>query len=304
MKIRPWSPDSAGYESMPVNFCPLSAHLGMAERRLRKAGVDSPRLSAELLLAKILDKDRLWVITHLDTHLNSSQASAFSRWVGCRATGVPIAYLLESKEFFGLEFAVTSDVLIPRPETEVLLEAASTLWPSDENLSFVDVGTGSGAIGVGMAHTFPNSRGVLTDLSLRALHVAQRNVAAHHLDSRLSFICSDLLSAFGPRSMQAVLSNPPYVSSVAYWKMSFEIRHFEPVQALWSGVHGTEVHVKLLRQAKRTLQSGGWICLEIAPDQADALQECLAENWPRDWTEVSIVQDWAGRDRVLRARRV
>lgn len=289
---------------MPVNSSPLSAHLGMAERRLHKAGVDSPRLSAELLLAKILDTDRLWVLTHSDTPLDSSQASAFSRLVDRRATGVPMAYLLESKEFFGLEFSVTSDVLIPRPETEVLLEAAGALWPRDEYLSFVDVGTGSGVIGIGIAHMFPNSRGVLTDLSHRALHVAQRNVAAHHLDTRLGVICSDLLSAFGPGSMQAVLSNPPYVSSVAYWEMSFEIRHFEPVQALWSGMHGIEVHVKLLRQARCTLQSGGWICLEIAPDQSDALQQCLTEKWPRDWTEVSIVQDWAGRDRVLTARRV
>jgi release factor glutamine methyltransferase len=289
---------------MPFHSLPISAHLGSAERRLRKAGVDSPRLSAELLLAKVLNKSRLWVITHHDTPLDTSQASAFSKLTDRRATGVPMAYLLGSKEFFGLELSVTSDVLIPRPETEVLLETASTLWPRDENLMFVDVGTGSGAIGIGMAQLFPNSRGVLTDLSLRALHVAHRNLVAHHLASRFSLTCSDLLSAIAPQSMQAVLSNPPYVSSVAYWNMSFEIRHFEPVQALWSGVHGTETHVRLLRQARRTLQSGGWLCLEIAPDQSDVLLECLAENWPRDWTEVSIIQDWAGLDRVLRARRV
>ncbi|MFP4429174.1 MAG: peptide chain release factor N(5)-glutamine methyltransferase [Desulfovermiculus sp.] len=289
---------------MSVNSFPLSAHIGRAVRRLRKAGVDSPRLSAELLLAKVLNTDRLWVITHPDIPLDSGQVTAFLRLVGRRATGEPMAYLLESKEFFGLEFFVTPGVLIPRPETEVLLETAGTLWPGDQNLSFVDVGTGSGAIGVGMAHIFPNSRGVLTDLSLRALRVAQKNIAAHHLDTRLGVICSDLLTAFGPRSIEAVLSNPPYLSSVAYWETSFEIRHFEPVQALWSGVHGTEVHVRLLRQARHTLRSGGWICLEIAPDQSDVLLQCLTENWPRDWTEVSIVQDWAGRDRVLKARRV
>lgn len=289
---------------MAVNSSPLSVHLGMAVHRLHKAGVDSPRLSAELLLANVLNTDRLWVLTHPDTPLDSSQASIFSRLVGRRASGEPLAYLLESKEFFGLTFSVTPDVLIPRPETEVLLETAGTLWPGDENLSFVDVGTGSGALGIGMAHMFPNSRGVLTDLSRGALRVAQRNVAAHHLDSRLGVLCSDLLSAFGPESMQAVVSNPPYVSSVAFWEMSFEIRHFEPVQALWSGVHGTEVHVRLLRQARHTLQSGGWICLEIAHDQADVLQQYLRRYWPRDWTEVSIVQDWAGRDRVLKARRV
>lgn len=289
---------------MTFHALSVSAHLNLAESRLRNAGVDSPRLSAELLLAKTLDADRLWVITHMDVILDSRQAAVFSRLVGRRAKGEPIAYLLARKEFFGLEFSVSPAVLTPRPESEVLLETARTLWSEQEKLFFVDVGTGSGALGVGMAHLFPKSRGVLTDVSLSALHVAKSNIAAHGLDLRLSLACSDLLSACRPGSMQAVVSNPPYISTVAYWTMSPEIRHFEPAQALWAGMHGTEIHCALLRQAREVLCSGGWICLEIAHDQADVLQKWLEKNAPLDWIGVEVVKDWAGRDRVLRAQRV
>ena len=290
--------------SMPPASTNLRDSLQLAENRLSRAGVDNPRLSADLLVARILGVDRLWVLTHPDAELDPEQARAYSEMVGLRAAGRPVAYFLGKREFYGRDFQVTPDVLIPRPETEVLVERAGSLWPSGADLAFADAGTGCGAIGVCFGALFPNSRGVLTDRSMAALRVAQMNVAAHGLSSRLMCICADLVSACPPGSLDAVLSNPPYISGPDYWQLSQEIRHFEPALALCGGIRGTEIQMRLIQQARTALRAGGWLCMEVGYDQAPALKNRMQTLWSGQWSEVGVVQDLAGRDRVLMARKV
>jgi release factor glutamine methyltransferase len=155
-----------------------------------------------------------------------------------------------------------------------------------------------------MAHIFPQSRGLLTDTDQAALRVAGQNVAAHAKNAQLQCVCCDLLSPCSKGTLDAVLSNPPYISTVAFWAMDREVRHYEPMQALWAGLQGVEVHIRLLRQAEQALRSGGWLCMEIGWDQADALRRHVRQNAEGTWTDERVVRDWAGLDRVVALRRV
>ncbi|WP_027370637.1 peptide chain release factor N(5)-glutamine methyltransferase [Desulfovermiculus halophilus] len=288
----------------PPRTTTIGSILHQAATRLSRTDVDSPRLSAELILAQVLDTDRLQVLTRGDAVLTSDQVRAYWDLVESRARGRPVAYLTGRKEFLGLALTVSPDVLIPRPETELLLETASTLWPGQSPLLFADVGTGSGAIGLAMAHVFPRSRGLLTDANQAALRVAGRNIAAHGKSSQLQCVCCDLLEACEKGTLDGVLSNPPYVSTVAFWAMDHQVRHFEPTQALWAGLQGVEVHIRLIRQAEQVLRSGGWLCMEIAWDQADALLSHVQGSAAGIWTDKRVIRDWAGLDRVFVMRRV
>jgi release factor glutamine methyltransferase len=289
---------------IPPRSTTISAILRQAASRLSLAGIDCPRLSAELILARVLDADRLQVLIRGDAALTPDQVRAYWDLVDSRAKGRPLAYLTGQKEFWGLALTVTPDVLIPRPETELLLETASSLWTGQSPLRFADVGTGSGAIGLAMAHIFPQSRGLLTDTDQAALRVAGQNVAAHAKNAQLQCVCCDLLSPCSKGTLDAVLSNPPYVSTVAFWAMDHQVRHFEPTQALWAGLQGVEVHIRLIRQAEQVLRSGGWLCMEIAWDQADALLSHVQGSAAGIWTDKRVIRDWAGLDRVFVMRRV
>ncbi len=289
---------------MAYDVIRLFESLHLAENRLLRAGVDSPRLSAELILAMIKGVDRLWVLTHQDTVLTPEQSQSYFQAVELRAAGCPVAYLTGMREFFGRNFHVNSDVLIPRPETEILIETAQSLWTSGSDLVFADAGTGCGAVGVCFASLFPRSRGVLTDRSLPALRIAQKNVAAHELSFRLMCTCSDLVSVCRQQSLDVVLSNPPYIGSAEYWMLSKEIRHFEPRLALWGGLTGIDVSLRLIGQAFQVLRPGGWLCMEIGHDQFSVLRDQIQARSANHWDEVEVVQDLAGRDRVLKAKRV
>ncbi|MFO7803578.1 MAG: peptide chain release factor N(5)-glutamine methyltransferase [Desulfovermiculus sp.] len=289
---------------MPLFGPSIADCIRQSEMHLHHAGVDSPRLSAELLLSSVLQTDRLWVLTHLDAALSPGQVDAYADLVGRRARGQPLAYLLGRKEFFGIDLHVTPAVLIPRPDTEVLIEICQNLWADSAELRFVDAGTGSGAIGIAMALQFPKSHGLLTDMSMAALGVAQKNINHYALDRRLDCICCDLLSICRKESLQAVLSNPPYISTTAYWALSPEIRNFEPPQALWSGMYGMEMHVRLIEQAQWALQKGGWLCMEIGDAQSEPLLYMLRSRYSGNWSEMHIVPDWSARDRALLAKRV
>lgn len=289
---------------MPLFSQSIAQCIRYSEIRLHHAGIDSPRLSAELLLAFLLQTDRLWVLTHMDVVLCPSQVDAYIELVGRRARGEPLAYLLGRKEFFGIDLHVSPAVLIPRPDTEVLIETCQSLWSKSAELQFVDAGTGSGAIGIAMALQFPKSHGLLTDMSMHALGVAQKNINRYALDSRVSCICCDLLSVCRKESLQVILSNPPYISTTAYWALSSEIRHFEPLRALWSGMSGMEMHVRLIEQAQWALQKGGWLCMEIGNTQSTPLLHMLQSRYPENWSEMRIVPDWSGNERVLLAKRV
>ncbi len=276
-----------------------------AETRLTLAGVDCPLLSAELLMAHTLGVDRLWILTHPQYRVEPKEASRFTSLVHARTLGKPIAYLLGKKEFWGLSLSITPDVLIPRPETELLVETAKTLLPTDRNILFADVGTGSGAIGLAMAHEFPLGKGFLTDVSLAALHVARKNIGDHGKDAQLQCICCDLLSVFLIQNLDMILSNPPYISSAAYWALDREVRHFEPAKALWSGLDGIEFHLRLILESKHVLRSGGWLCMEMGSDQAKMLHKYVQyHRGENGWSKPIVVKDLAGLDRILAMQKV
>jgi release factor glutamine methyltransferase len=210
-----------------------------------------------------------------------------------------VAYILGEKEFFGLAFRVTPDVLIPRPETELIVEQGMGLFTPDAAFSFADFGTGSGCLAVTLAHVFPKARGLAIDLSGRALEVARGNARAHGVDDRLEFLCADFTClALIPGSLDLVVANPPYVSEEEYAGLSPEVRAFEPREALESAEDGLWHLRALLPVAARALRPGGTLLCELGCDQGPR-GLALAQDKALGLAKAAILKDYAGLDRIL-----
>lgn len=270
-----------------------------AERLLAAAGVDSPRLSAELLAAKAFGLSRLGLIMHAAEPPAHSCLADFSALVSRRALGEPAAYILGEKEFFGLNFRVSPDVLIPRPETELMVEEALRFFSPDAALRFADFGTGSGALAVALAHEFTAAQGLAIDLSESALGIAKHNAQANAVDGRLVFLHADFTRlALTPGSLDLVVSNPPYVTESEYAELSQEVRDFEPRSALVSSEAGLWHLRQLLPVAVASLRAGGLFLCELGSGQGPAALS-LAEEQGASLERVSILKDYAGLDRIL-----
>lgn len=285
----------------------IAEAVAAATAELSALGLDAPRLSAELLAAKALGLTRLELIMRAKDPPANDSLTIFRAFVARRATGEPVAYILGEKEFYGLAFRVTPDVLIPRPETELLVEEATRLFSPDEALRFADFGTGSGALAVALAHVFQNSRGLAVDLSAQALLVARQNAREHGLadqpGGRLDFLCADFTTLeLSPASLDLVVANPPYVSSDEYAGLSPEVRGFEPLSALVSPDAGL-AHIRgLAPAAARALKPGGLLLCEFGSSQGRAVLEFFSDP-STGFTHPAILQDYAGLDRVVRAAR-
>ena len=228
------------------------------------------------------------------------QAEAFfRRLVGRRLDGVPLAYLTGTKEFWSIPFEVSPSVLVPRPETEALVEKVLEL-SSREDEAIVDVGTGCGCIAISLAKELPRARIEAVDVSERALRVARRN-AARHKAKQVRFLRSDLLSAFRGTGVRFdfIVSNPPYISRRAWDCLPADVRDFEPRRALLAGESGLELIERLVRRAATFLKPGGYLIFEIGEDQRDAVLGLFG----RRWTEIETAWDLAGKPRVITARR-
>jgi release factor glutamine methyltransferase len=286
---------------------------GMA--RLRAAQAPSHTLAAELLLMHTLGRDRTWLYTHPEWALESADAEKYFALIARRAAGEPTQYLIGEQEFWGLEFEVTPAVLIPRPETEHVMEVAlARLGPRGfkihldtgaprEKLHVADVGTGSGCLAVALAHELPHAEVFATDISAPALEVARRNAARHALSSRIHFVECDLLSAFLPsdsRPFDLIVSNPPYVARDEAAQLQQEVLH-EPHAALFGGPTGVEIYAKLIEQAAVMLQTGGILVLELGYDSAEHVRSLFAAQ--NHWTNVSFTNDLDGIPRVAAASR-
>jgi release factor glutamine methyltransferase len=288
----------AGREPFPST---IAEALRAATAELSALGVDAPRLSAELLAAKALDTTRLGLILRAKDPLEGHALEAFRDLLDRRAKGEPVAYLLGEKEFYGLAFRVTPDVLIPRPDTEIIVEEALRLFPADAALRFADFGTGSGALAISLAHVFPNAHGIAVDLSPQALEVARHNARVHCLDARLEFVDADFTTLeLEPGSLDLVVANPPYVTEDEYACLSTEVRGFEPQAALVSPDAGL-AHIRgLAPVAARALKPGGVLLCEFGSSQGRAVLELFSEpSW--GFAQPVILRDYAGLDRVLRA---
>jgi release factor glutamine methyltransferase len=281
----------------------IAGLLDEAARRLEAAGADAPRLSAELIAARALGLNRLGLIIHAKEAPDPGRLAAFEALLARREAGEPVAYLLGEREFFSLRFRVTPDVLIPRPETECIVEAVQHRFDRKKVLRFADFGTGSGCLAVTLAHEFAQARGVAIDLSQAALAVAQDNARAHGVDSRLEFVRADFTRvALAAGSLDLVVANPPYVTETEYAGLSREVRDFEPRTALVSDEAGLAHLRGLLPVAARALKPLGLLLCEIGAGQGGAALS-LAADPALGFTGASILKDYAGLDRVLCATR-
>jgi release factor glutamine methyltransferase len=286
--------------------------------QLERAQTPSAGLAAELLLMHTLGRDRAWLYAHPEQELDATTRERYFSLIAQRANGVPTQHLTGHQEFWGLDFEVTPDVLIPRPETEHVIEVAlerlginagNDSLRRNATLNIADVGTGSGCVAVALAKEFPGAQIVATDISAAALEVARRNVALHGVLSRIDFAECNLLDVFlhgsrttvhGPQCFDLIASNPPYISRKEADTLPREVGEHEPQAALFAGEMGTEIYAPLIAQAAILLKSHGILVLELGHNSADHVSSLLSAP---EWIDIIITNDLAGIPRVASAQR-
>jgi release factor glutamine methyltransferase len=271
----------------------LQTALLQGTRLLEEAGIAVPRLTAEVLLAHALGRDRSYLFAHPEHELTELEWLHYGRHLHERLKGKPTQYITKRQEFFGREFRVGPEVLIPRPETEQVVEAA--LRRSGGVQRILDIGTGSGALAVTLA--LETGAGTwATDISPAAAALAARN--AGKLGARVKFVVCDIASAIRPGSIDLIVSNPPYVPLSDREGLQREVRDYEPHVALFAGPTGFDVYERIVAEAPLLLRPGGWLILELGFGSVDHVAGLLGK-----WRDVEIEPDLAGIPRVIAARR-
>lgn len=279
----------------------LKQVLASGVERLTAAQVPSPRMNAELLLRFVLNCDRAYLFAHPERELTEQEESHYESVLAERSRGVPAQYITGHQEFWGMDLIVTPAVLIPRPETEhvieTVLEIVAHEAPSSSPIRIVDVGTGSGAIALALAKELPGAEIDATDVSTAALEIARANTARHQLEKRIQFYEADLLGNLNP-PFDVVVSNPPYVGESEEDQVQLEVRKFEPRTAVFAGATGTDVIARLIPQARAVLRPGGWIVMEISGTIVDRVRLLLD-----GWESIEVRKDLQSIPRVIRARK-
>jgi release factor glutamine methyltransferase len=274
----------------------VTLQAALKEGAAKLSHVEGGRRDAELLLLRASRRDRTFLLTRPEAELLPPALEQYRAWIDRRARREPVQYILGEQEFYGLRFRVTKDVLIPRPETEHLVEALLERVDHTTPLSIVDVGTGSGAIAVAIAHSLPRAQVTALDLSPEALELARENAQWHGVAGRVRFLESDLLAAIAGEQFDAVVSNPPYIADGEV--LEAQVRDYEPPSALYAGPTGFEIYERLIPQSFEVLKPGGWLMLEIGHGQQDGILRLLGS-----WADKDFVQDLQGIPRVAIARR-
>jgi len=304
----------------------LKAALTAAVERLGVAEIGSPRLNSETLLMFVLGVNRAYLYAHPERELNPEEQARYDDAVEQRATGMPSQYITGHQEFWGLDFLVAPAVLIPRPETEHVVETVLELVregdvQSGARLRLVDIGTGSGCIVLALANELPTAELYATDISADALEIARANAARLQLANRVQFLQCDVLGPVanpdnrGPstrtgvlaqedsvefRDLDVVVSNPPYVAYREADKVQKSVREFEPLNAVFAGIDGLDVISRIVEQALIALKAGGWLVVEIGYSMRDEVLELLR---PAIWDDIRVVPDLQGIPRVIACRR-
>ncbi|TSA22072.1 MAG: peptide chain release factor N(5)-glutamine methyltransferase [Betaproteobacteria bacterium] len=277
----------------------LTAWLGDAQHALARVHVFSPaeaRIEAHALASYALGQPRVWLVAHGDETLCAEWQQRLDAALARRLAGEPIAQIVGVREFYGRDFKVTAAVLIPRPETEHLLEAALTQWPAGARVALLDVGTGSGCVAISLALERPEAEVTALDISPDALAVAQENARA--LGAALRFVEGDLFAPLGGQRFAGIVSNPPYIAAADPHLAQGDLR-FEPALALASGVEGLDTIRRLIAAAPDHLVSGGWLMLEHGYNQGTAVRALLTQ---RGFVQVETQHDLAGLDRLSLGR--
>jgi release factor glutamine methyltransferase len=271
----------------------IQTALAQGSRLLEEAGVAAPRLTAEVLLCHALGCERPYLYAHPERELGHNPWLHFGRYLHERLAGKPTQYITGRQEFYGREFRVTPDVLIPRPETEHVVEVALRLRPAPRRL--LDIGTGSGALAVTLALE-TGAEAWATDISPAAVAVAAEN--ARRLGARVGFMVSDVAGALAAGAVDLIVSNPPYVPLAQRDGLQREVRDWEPPVALFAGESGLDLYARIVADAPRVLKPGGWLIMELGFGTLGAVQRLLA-----GFADILVEPDLAGRPRVIAARR-
>jgi release factor glutamine methyltransferase len=271
----------------------LHTALLQGARLLDEGGIAVPRLTAEVLLAHAIRQRREYLYAHPEEELTELGWIHYGRYLHERLRGKPTQYITRIQEFYGREFVVGPDVLIPRPETEHLVEASLVKIRRGDTV--LDIGTGSGAIAVTLALQ-TEARVFATDVSIAALRVAALN--ARKLRAQVAFVSMDLASAIAPRTIDVLVSNPPYVPQTDEPALQREVRDYEPALALFGGPTGLDFYSRIVEQAAVVLRPGGWLLFELAYNAVEAVRNMLGAGW----SDIEVRSDLAGLPRVLETR--
>ena len=258
------------------------------------------RRDAESLLLHLFGKSKAWLLAHVDDDFAGCSAIRYEALLQRRLAGEPIQYITGEAEFYGLPFHVTRDVLIPRPETEHLIEKTLELAAQIRQPRIIDIGTGSGAIAITLAHKLPDAQVTAIDVSESALAIARENAERNGVASRTRFLQGDLLAPVANEQFDIVVSNPPYVSTADIDTLAVEVRDHEPALALFAGSDGLDIYRRLIPAAHASLARGGFVALEIGFGQSPAIQALLADA---SFARIEFIADLQGIPRVAAAQR-
>lgn len=269
--------------------------LKWTEQFFKEKGIESPRLDAEVLLSHILGRERIYLYVHFDEPLEPAELARYRDAIKQRVQRVPVAYIIGEKEFMGLTFKVTEDTLVPRPDTEILVQAAvERLRARGEAPRFADIGTGSGAICLSVLHFLPKAQADTVDISPAARAIAEENAAALEVADRVTFHTGDLLAPLAG-SYDAILSNPPYIPDDDIAALAPEVRLKEPHTALAGGKDGLDFYRRLTADAPALLKDGGFLAVEVGIHQAAPVAALAVPSFSR----TEILKDYAGIERVV-----
>ena len=257
----------------------------------------TPRLDVETLLQKVLDVDRLYILLNLDKSLSDDEEKLFNKFIEERLSNRPIAYIVENREFMGLDFYVKEGVLIPRPDTEVLVEEVIELCKDKGPINILDIGTGSGAITVSLAKYLVNAKITSVDISDIALEIGEKNAQSNDVDDRITFIKSDLFTNIDKdMKFDIIVSNPPYIKKEVIETLDKQVKDFEPYNALEGVIDGLDFYRAITTQGKNYLNKGGILAYEVGHDQSEDVSKLMEKD---GYTNIYTRKDLQQIDRVV-----
>lgn len=277
----------------------IGSALKWTEAYFKKQGLFKPRSDAEILLSHAIHKRRIDLYLQFDHPLSETELSAFKELVKRRAQHEPIQYMTGHQEFWSLDFSVGPGVLIPRPETECLVEQSLKILNNDtkEKIRILDMGCGSGVIAIALAKERPGAEIVAVDMSQTALSRALENAKKHGVGERIEFRRSDIYSGLKEEKFDLIVSNPPYIRKDEWETLDLEIRNYEPKEALVGGEEGIDFHMRIIDSASLFLTKKGWLLFEIAPQQVKPLSDYREKT--KVFSTLNVIKDYSHRDRVM-----